>query len=570
MRGIGARLRLLLRLVGLLTLCIGQSSCMTTLPKIAPVHKATRRTPTMPAAVTVQQRVLSTPTPACTGTFVAHDLDHSTVVAGETVQMFEGNGTGVAINDLDDDGDLDLVLANRHGANTIFWNEGRLQFRPERFGRGATRAINVVDVDGDNHLDLVFTRGNSGPNYWRNTGMKQDNERWEQTILDGVAKPAYSMAWDDTDGDGDLDLVAGSYDAELLNVGGNNFLFGDGAGVYAYENRGDHWAGTRLAQKSQALALALFDVNADGHRDLLAGNDFATPDQTWARRGGAWIEAAPFSQISHSPMSYDWGDIDNNGSFELFATDMKPYTFNLQTLAQWRPMMEKMWHPTPFGDPQIMENTLQISQNDGTFRNEAYSRGIDATGWSWSGKFGDLDNDGFLDLYVVNGMIEAELFAYLPNQELVEQNQALRNDGSGRFVPVPQWKLGSERSGRGMSMADLDSDGDLDIVVNNIRGAAQLFENRLCGGTSIELDLRWPQSKNTRAIGATLILDTDAGRFSRDVRAGSGYLSGDPARVHFGIPAHATIRHLDIHWPDGAVTSLDKLSPHVLITVTRT
>ncbi len=569
MRRSAAGLAFWLRRAGLLTLLISTSGCTTTGPTIPQVDAATRPTVTTSPSVWVRQRSLTAPTPACTDTFVAHDLDHITTVPGDTVQMFEGNGTGVAINDLDDDGDLDLVLANRNGANTILWNEGELRFRTQRFGSGDARAVNIVDVDGDDHLDLIFTRGSSGPNYWRNTGIARDDQRWEQNVLGGVAKPAYSMAWDDTDGDGDLDLVAGAYDAELLTVGDDSFLFGDGAGVYAYEHRGDRWAGTRLVQKSQALALALFDINADGQRDLVVGNDFATPDRSWEHRGATWLDAAPFSEISHSPMSYDWADIDNNGTFELFATDMKPYAHTVQTLAQWRPMMEKMWHPTLFGDPQIMENTLQMRQNDGTFRNEAYSRGIDATGWSWSGKFGDLDNDGFVDLYVVNGMIEAELFAYLPNQELVERNQALRNDGTGRFVPVPQWNLGSERSGRGMSMADLDADGDLDIVVNNIRGGAQLFENRLCGGTSIELDLRWPQSKNTRAIGATLILDTDVGRFSRDVRAGSGYLSGDPSRVHFGVPAHATIRHLVIHWPDGAVTSLDNLSPRSLITITR-
>jgi hypothetical protein len=212
---------------------------------------------------------------------------------------------------------------------------------------------------------------------------------------------------------------------------------------------------------------------------------------------------------------------------------------------------------------------LQIRGGDGVFHNQAYARGVDATGWGWSGKFGDLDNDGFLDLYVVNGMIAAELFGHLPGAELVEQNQALRNDGTGHFRPATVWSLGSTASGRGMSMADLDGDGDLDIVVNNLASPAQLFENRLCGGTGLEVDLRWPASRNTRALGARLALHTSAGTYYRDVRAGSGYLSGDPAQVHFGVPPGAALRWLDVRWPDGRVSSADVLTSQTLLTITR-
>ena len=120
-----------------------------------------------------------------------------------------------------------------------------------------------------------------------------------------------------------------------------------------------------------------------------------------------------------------------------------------------------------------------------------------------------------------------------------------------------------------MSIADLDGDGDLDIVVNNLRGPAQLFENRVCGGSSLEVDLGWPASKNTRALGATLTLRTSAGSYSREVRAAVGYLSGAPARVHIGFPTSATLYGLDIRWPDGAVSSIGQLEPHTLLTVTR-
>jgi hypothetical protein len=503
---------------------------------------------------------------ACAGTFAAHPLDFTTVVHGDAVHLFESNGSGVAIGDLDGDGRLDLVFANLDGSNTIFWNQGRLRFRKEPLADTNARAVQIVDVDGDGQLDIAFTHRAGGVSFWRNTG----GARFVHRALPGVLAPAYAMAWGDLNGDGALDLVTGSYDTELAKRTANAFLFSDGAGVYYYQQRADGtFAAQRLARKAQALAIALADLDADRRPDLLVGNDFDLPDQVWLRVGAGWAPAQPFATMAHSTMSFDQGDIDNDGRPELFATDMKPYDIGTRTLAAWLPMMATMPQQHAPGDPQTMENVLQVRDAAGRFHNQAAARGVDATGWSWSGKFGDLDNDGFLDLYVVNGMIAAELFHYLPGDELVEHNQALRNDGTGRFTPAPQWGLGSPSSGRGMSMADLDGDGDLDIVVNNLRTPAQLFENRLCGGASLEVDLRWPASRNTRAIGAQLALHTSTGTYYRDVRAGSGYLSGDPARVHFGLPDGAALERLEIHWPDGAVSSIEGAKAHTLLTVIR-
>jgi enediyne biosynthesis protein E4 len=483
--------------------------------------------------------------------------------------MFEGNGAGVAIGDLDGDGLLDVVLAGSHSPNTILWNQGSLRFRTERMTIGDSRAVNLVDVDGDGRLDIVLTRRMGGVNFWRNLPASTSKDAiFAQELLPNVARPAYAMAWGDLNGDGALDFVAGSYDAELLNGQGNSFLMSSGAGVYVYQRRGDSYEPRQLALKSHALAIALFDLDSDGRRDIVVGNDFAMRDGAWVQRAGDWAEARPFARTSHSTMSFDAGDIDNDGVAELFATDMKPYDTSVATLAEWQPMMVEMFSPLPLGDPQIVENTLQTRSGQ-SFRNEGYTRGLSATGWSWSGEFGDLDNDGAQDVYVVNGMIEAELFRYLLGGELVERNQALRNDGTGHFVPAPEWQLGSQRSGRGMAMADLDGDGDLDIVVNNLRAPAQLFENQLCGGASLEAELRWPASRNTRALGATVVLHTSAGSYTRDVRASAGYLSGPPSRLHFGVPAGATLEWLEVRWPDGQVSVVDAPALGSLLTVTR-
>jgi len=360
-----------------------------------------------------------------------------------------------------------------------------------------------------------------------------------------------------------------SYDAGFLVDIGNEYLLSHRGGVYLYENRAGTFHPTRLADSAQALALALWDLNNDGQLDIWVGNDFAVPDYLWARQGEGWHAQEPFATTAYSTMSFDQGDIDNNGSAELLAADMNPYANDPATLAQWLPVINRMSQGARLhSEVQQMANALQVKRG-AAWQEEAAARGIQATGWSWTSRFGDLDNDGYLDLYVVNGMIELGTFGHLPNHELVEENQAFRNDGRGYFVAMPAWGLGSPRSGRSMVMADLDRDGDLDVVVNNLRSPAQLFVNELCGGRSVEVNLRWQAVQNRDGIGARLTLHTNLGPLTRDLRAASGYLSGDAPIVHFGLPVDATVERIDVQWPDGQVSTTPLSNTGVLVTLSR-
>lgn len=120
-----------------------------------------------------------------------------------------------------------------------------------------------------------------------------------------------------------------------------------------------------------------------------------------------------------------------------------------------------------------------------------------------------------------------------------------------------------------MSMADLDNDGDLDSVVNNLLSPAQWFENQLCGGANITVELRRTDVANTHALGARITLDTSTGTYRREVRAASGYLSGDPSGLHIGLPDDSEIFPLDIDWGDGQITRLETVEPNTHITITR-
>ncbi|MEJ5247114.1 MAG: CRTAC1 family protein [Caldilinea sp.] len=508
--------------------------------------------------------------PACSNAFVPHRLDFIHGARLREINTYISNGAGVAVNDLDNDGRLDLVFASVDGRSAILWNEGGLRFTPEALDARFTRGAATVDVDGDGWVDVVFThRGLEPPSFWRNLGGEVGARRFERHTLPGVDRYAYAMAWGDVDGDGALDLVTGSYGVELKQHGILRPESELKAGVFLYLQKGSAWEAHRLDERAETLSIALLDLTGDGQPEIWAANDFALEDKVWTQQDGRWVEIRPFDRTSHSTMAIEWGDIDNSGRLALFTTDMNPYDTSPRNLARWLPVIHHLEEYRARGDVQIMANVLLLPNGDGRWRNQAVARGVDASGWSWAAKYGDLDQDGYLDLYVVNGMIAADLFGHLPNGELIEENQAYRNRRDGRFAAAPHWQLNSSASGRGMVMADLDDDGDLDIVVNNLRSFAQIFENQLCTGESIQVDLAWSPSLNRHAIGAQATLYTNRGVYRRDVRASGGYLSTDPVRLHFGFPEGTQIYALEVRWPDGVLSTLKEPTPNRRIHIFR-
>ncbi len=516
--------------------------------------------------------------PPCGGSFVEHELPHVTGTAFERVTYFASNGAGLAIGDLDNDGDEDFVLANLLGPNHVFWNQGGMAFRPQVLFDGSLRAVALVDVDGDTWLDITATSRSGSVLVWHNAGGTgaelpfQTDQR--PARLPGVEGYAYSLQWADLDRDGDLDLVTGSYDASMEKQIGRRALDASNlGGVFVYTQADDgRFEAERLASQAQALALHLLDADGDGLLDILVGNDFDTQDLLLlATADGHWRSAAPFARTTFSTMSFDADDIDNDGSLELFAADMHPYSEESGIMRQWEPVLQTMPPPDPAHAPQAMANVLQARTDDGGWVDRAPEWGIPYSGWSWSAQFGDLDQDGFLDLYIVNGMTAQELFSHLPNDELVEENQAYRNEAGRRFVPEPTWNLNSTAGGRGMGLADLDGDGDLDVLINNLRSPARIFENQLCSGQSLVVHLSQAVTGNTRALGAEVRLQTSTGIYRRQVQAVSGYLSGRSPALYFGLPEDSEILVLEVRWPDGTVSLIggQSLQPNSRVAVSR-
>ncbi len=482
--------------------------------------------------------------------------------------MFDGMGAGLAVGDVDSDGDDDIVLANISGETSLLWNEGDLRFRRDSLIEGRFRQVSIVDSDGDGSNDVVLTTGVGRPLAMRNTGTGSTAaERFERHEIVGLDAYTYSMAWGDLGGDGDLDAVTGAYNAELTAE--RRLNLGDKGGVGLFERAGGAFAHTQLATESQALATRIGDIDGDGRADIFVGNDLATPDYVWfAGSNGAWEQASPFSQTAFSTMGVDAGDIDNDGDLDLFATDMKPMDDRPETLDAYAGVQADI-DASPTDDIQKPENVLLLSRGDG-YDSDAPSFGVEATGWSWSGLFGDLDNDGFQDLYVVNGMVAENLFGHLPDASLVEPNQAFRNIDGERFELAPSWELNDTTGGRGMALADLDLDGDLDIVVNNLNAPSRLYENRLCAGNAVTVALQWAGTGNAAAWGAVVRLrDRDGGTLVRTVESARGYLSGASAVLHFGVGDTRGPVEIEVTWPDGAVAEVGDVDVNRRVSITR-
>ncbi len=506
----------------------------------------------------------------CSETFTGHDLEHVTQGRGQVTAMTDGTGAGVLLEDLDDDGLVDIVLPNLSGETSILWNEGGLQFERRSLIKGRFRQALSADVNADGDRDLLLTTGGGPPITLASDGKNADGSASRTFTRQEFRTPAvtYSIAVGDLAGDGTLQVATGSYNAELTQNRDLRALTGNGVGAALHTFTDGVIETEFLTPQAQALVTLIVDLDNDGVQDVIMGNDLGTPDKIWLGDGTGGstglIESLPFDTTTLSTMSIDVVDFDNDGDADVIATDMAPMADEARE--PWLAVMPDI-QAAMVDDVQEPRNKLQLWTDD-RYEDQAADLGVDATGWSWSGIAGDLDNDGLLDLYVVNGMQATSIFPDLADGLLVEQNQAFRN-ANGALSPAPEWGLADTAGGRGMAQADMDNDGDLDVVINNLGEPSKLFENNLCGGASIIVDPIWAGVQNRDGLGSSVTVDAGDVTYTRQITSNRGYLSSPPTEAHIGLGAQSDPVDVTVTWPDGAVTTLANVDPGQHLTVTR-
>ena len=460
---------------------------------------------------------------------------------------------GVAAGDYDNDGLVDLyVVRGTIGANLLFHNRGDGSF--EEVGGSAGVAIEnrqgagpaFADVDGDGNLDLIVNATlNTTPHLFRNRGDGSFEEITEGSGLASIKRSTFSASFADLDGDGDLDLSLPHWNSLPSSGASPQQLFANnGAGQFTDISSASGFA-AMLPRESPfrddneheyTFSPNFADIDGDGWVDLIVAADFGT-SMVLHNRGDGTFEDWTTPVISdQNGMGSAVGDVDNDGDLDWFVSSI--YDASDQPEGNWG----------------TTGNRLYINDGEGHFSDGTDRAGVREGYWGWGSCFQDLDNDGDLDLFHVNGWPKVgSAFEFDPSRLFV-------NKGDGTFEESAVLHGIDDRGmGRGVVCFDADRDGDIDIFIANNQEAPRFYRND--GGNRfnfLNVKLRGPAG-NSEGIGAWVFVETSTKRQLREIRAGTNFASQDPAEAHFGLGRLPFARRVEVKWPDGAVSVRERV-----------
>lgn len=500
--------------------------------------------------------------------------------AGITDQ--NGWSSGAAFVDVDNDGDLDLFVCNKGNHNELYRNQGDGTFkggyvRQENPASAAPTMAAFSDYDRDGDLDLYLTR----------TRLLSLQEMFGYKIGlvkgdDGQLKPhpQYGDEFEVIDG---LPRELGGRDQLFENVGVTES--GIPKFVEATEKSGI------VQAREHGLAAVWWDANNDDWPDLYVSNDFHTPDHIYLNQQDGTFkevtgEAVPYT--SWSSMGSDFADINNDGLIDYLSTDMSATThFKQKTMMG--AMVDTAWLLDNLEPRQYMRNVMLVNSGTGKFLECAQYGGIDSTDWTWAAIFGDLDNDGWEDVFFTNGIERnvndsdlSQRMNELKNKgagfaELqrvmaatarhTEKNLAFRNDRNLTFSDTSaQWGLDLNSVSHGAVFTDLDRDGDLDLVINNMNDPIAVYRNDIANGNAVLVSLEGSKS-NRFGLGARVVAKSPQGVHTRIVSSSRGYMSGVEPVVHIGIGDSETIESMVVHWPSGVTQTIHEVKAGMHYTI---
>ena len=545
------------------------------------------------------------------------------------------NGGGVAVGDLNGDGLDDIYFSGNMVPNQLYLNKGGMKFADVTATAGVAgregpwrTGVSMADVNGDGRLDLYVCHSgsvrpeNRVPELFINDGPDANGipHFTDRTGEYGLDKPAQTtqVVFFDYDRDGDLDMFQLNHNPKLLpilDVTATAALLKQPSaeiGVRLYRNTRNRFedvtdrTGISSSALTYGLGVGTADLNADGWPDLYVSNDYGVPDYLYLNNKNGTFSNALKASVAHTSnfsMGNAVADVNNDARPDILTLDMLPEDNRRQKLLMAPDNYEKYALSVESGfHHQHMRNMLQVSNGDGTFREVGQLAGISGTDWSWSPLLADYDNDGWKDLYVTNGYVRdytnqdylkymADFMQNRPTNpsredvlELVHRmpssnvaNYAFRNRGvtSGEVSfenAGVAWGLTQVSNSTGAAYADLDNDGDLDLITNNTNQPAFIFQNEARTQRNHHyLALKLAGSgANTQGIGAKVTLYRGGKQQYGEQTPTQGYQSSVSPRMHFGLGTDSGIDSLRVVWPTGKQQLLTNVKADQLLTVRET